>query len=155
MYISFDPANPAMRAVAAVAVAVMLVSGCASQAQLSSTTGTTLVQTGTVVDVRDVDVRGALSSGFASAVGAILGGVAGSTIGSGNGSSVAAAGGALTGGIAGQYASQQSSISKTVQVRVRMENGEEQVHQAESGSVFKVGDTVRVTATNSGTQVSH
>ena len=152
---SFDPANRALHAGATVAFAVMLIAGCASHTPLSSTTGTTFVRTGTVIDVRDVDVRGGQSSGWASAVGTILGAAAGSTIGSGTGNALAAVGGAIAGGIAGQYASQQSNISKTVQVRVRMENGEEQVHQAESGSVFKVGDTVRVTTTNSGTQLSH
>lgn len=155
MHISFTTSTRVVRTIVTAAAAMSLIAGCASRLPVSSTTGTTLVRTGTVVDVRDVDVRGGQASGLASAVGAILGGVAGSTIGSGTGSAVAAAGGAIAGGVAGQYASERANASRTVQVRVKFEGGEEQVYQVEPTKSFKKGDVIHVTTTTSGTQLSH
>lgn len=137
---------------------VLLLSSCAST-QPSTTVmpvpQTTLVQGGTVTDVRDVTVHGRHSTGLGSVVGSILGGIAGSTIGSGNGSVAASIGGAVAGGIAGKYLEQAGSVRRSIEVTVKLDNGEQRTYSVEAIETFRVGDAVRVTTTNGISRLSH
>ena len=146
-----------MRAAALLSL-FLLLSACAST-QPSTTVmpapQTTLVQGGTVTDVRDVTMHGGHASGLGSLIGSILGGLAGSTIGSGNGSVVASIGGAVAGGIAGGYLEQAASVRRSVEVTVRLNSNEQRTYSVETGETFRIGDTVRITTTNGISHLSH
>lgn len=138
---------------------VVLLASCASQppaqSPASSTTGTILVRTGQVTDIRDVTVRGGRTSGLGSFVGAILGGVAGSTIGSGHGSTAAGIGGAVAGGMAGHQIEQSGASRSSTELTVRFDNGDVRTYSVEPGEHFRIGDTVTVTTSNGVTRVTH
>lgn len=136
----------------------LLLSACAST-QPSTTVmpapQTTLVQRGTVTDVRDVTMHDGHSSGLGSVIGSILGGIGGSTIGSGNGSVAASIGGAVAGGIVGRYLEQAGSVRRSVEVTVRLDNDEQRTYSVEAAETFRIGDAVRVTTTNGISHLSH
>lgn len=142
-------------------LSVSLLCACASQqpspSVTMSTEGTTMVRSATVVNVRDVTVRGdnSQSSGLVSFAGAILGGIAGSKIGNGSGSVAASIGGALAGGMAGQHAEQSAATHSHTEVTVRFDNGDERTYSVDPGQDFRIGDAVQVTATNAVTRLSH
>lgn len=126
---------------------ILLLAGCASPppAQPSmSTQGTTLVQTGQVTDVRDITIRGGQASGLGSFLGAILGGVAGSKIGSGTGSTVAGVGGAVAGSAAGQHVEQSGKSRRSVELTIRLDNGEERKVQVDATENYRTGDVVKI-----------
>lgn len=138
-----------------------LLCACATREPASTvamtTTGSTMVRSATVTDVRDVSVRGDKQpTGLGSFAGAILGGIAGSQIGGGNGSAAASIGGAVAGSMAGQHVEQSGGdIRNFTEVSVRFDNGEEHTYTVEPGENFRIGDTVRVTTHNSMTRVTH
>lgn len=141
----------------AMAISVLLLAGCGSPppaAPTMSTQGSTLVQTGQVIDVRDVAVRGGRPSGLGSFLGAILGGVAGSKIGSGTGSSVASVGGAVAGGMAGQRVEQSGAGRRSIELTVRLENGEERTYQVDPTEQYRAGDTVKITTSGGESRVT-
>lgn len=141
-------------------LSVSLLAACASQQPASSVTmsteGTTMVRSATVVNVRDVTVRGDSnqSSGLVSFAGAILGGIAGSKIGNGSGSAAASIGGALAGGMAGQHAEQSGATRRYSEVTVRFDNGDERTYTLDPGQDLRIGETVQVTAHNALTRIS-
>ncbi|HZW13517.1 MAG TPA: glycine zipper 2TM domain-containing protein [Noviherbaspirillum sp.] len=120
-----------------------------------STQGTTLVQTGQVINVRDVTVRGGRPSGLGAFAGAILGGVAGSRIGAGHGSTAASIGGALAGGMVGQRVEESAASDSKTEVTVRLDSGEIQTLSVEPGAIFRIGDTVKVTTSGGVMTVTH
>jgi outer membrane lipoprotein SlyB len=125
-----------------------LLAACATteppqQGAMMSTEGATLVQGGTVTNVRDVTVRGG-GSGIGSIVGGILGGVAGSHIGGGTGSTVASIGGAVAGSMAGNQAEQTGVRSTATEVTVRLDSGEERNYRVEAGEAYRIGEPVKV-----------
>ncbi|HJV73121.1 MAG TPA: glycine zipper 2TM domain-containing protein [Noviherbaspirillum sp.] len=132
------------------------VAACASQPSqpVLSTQGSTVVQTAQVINVRDITVSGGRPSGVGAFAGTLLGGVAGSRIGSGYGSAAAGIGGAIAGGMAGQHIEQSGKIEKTVEVTVRLENGETRTYNVAPGSAFRVGDTVNVTSNGGITRIT-
>lgn len=136
---------------------VALLAGCASQQSqpAMSTQGTTLVQTGQVINVRDVTVRGGRPSGLGAFAGAVLGGVAGSRIGTGHGSTVASIGGALAGGMAGQHVEESAASNSMTEVTVRLDSGEIRTFNVEPGAAFRIGDTVKITTSGGETKVTH
>lgn len=141
-------------------LSVSLLCACASQQPSQSVTmstqGTTMVRSATVVNLRDVTVRGdgGHSSGLVSFAGAILGGIAGSKIGGGNGSAAAGIGGALAGGMAGQRAEQSAAARSFTEVTVRFDNGDERTYSVDPGQDLRIGDAVQVTAHNAVTRLS-
>lgn len=136
---------------------IALLSGCASPPSqpVNSTQGTTLVETGQVVNVRDVTVRGGRSSGIGAFAGAVLGSVAASTIGSGHGSTVASIGGALAGGMAGQHVEESAASDSKTEVSVRLDSGEIRTFNVDPGTSFRIGDTVKVTTSAGMTRITH
>lgn len=147
----------AMRALPVALLASTLLFGCASQqAQPAmSTQGTTLVESGQVINIRDITVRGGRPSGIGAFTGALLGGVAGGRIGSGHGSTIASIGGALAGGMAGQHVEESAASTSKTELTVRLESGEVRTYMVEPGANYRIGDTVKVTTTGGTSQVSH
>lgn len=134
----------------AAALSLLLLTSCASAPKepLMSTKGSTLVQTGQVINVRDVTIRGGSPSGIGSFAGAILGGIAGSKIGSGAGSTAAGIGGALAGGMAGQRIEEAGQGSSSTELTVQMDGGETRTYRVDAREPYRIGDTVRITTVN-------
>lgn len=126
-------------------------SACAARstppAPVSSTQGTSIVQTAEVTDVRDVTVRGGGSSGIGSFVGGVLGGIAGSQLGGGHGRTVAAIGGAIAGGAAGHQIEESGVVTKTTALTLRFPNGDVRTYDIGPEETYRVGDVVKVTTT--------
>lgn len=138
-------------------LSLALLAGCASPPPAQppmSTQGTTVVQTGQVTNVRDITVRGGRSTGLGSFLGAILGGVAGSKVGSGTGSSVASVGGAVAGGMAGQHVEQSGISHRSIELTVRLDNGEVRSYQVAPKEDYRTGDTVKITTTSGVSRVT-
>lgn len=136
----------------AAAVAALTLASCTSAPSsppvTASTQGVTVVQTGQVMEVKDVTRHDGRSTGLGSFIGSILGGIAGSNIGSGTGSAVAGIGGAIAGGMAGQHAEQSSSSRNSTELTVRLDNGEARTFAVAPEDNFRVGETVRVSTNN-------
>lgn len=113
----------------------------------SSTTGTTLVRTGYVTEVRDVTVHDNSSSPAAPAIGALVGGVAGSMIGSGSGRAIAAIGGAAGGSVAAKQLAKPGTTTLK-KVTVRFEDGGLQTYDVNTEEPFRVGEPVKVVNRN-------
>lgn len=127
---------------------VLLASGCASHPDVSqkmqfSPTGTSLVRTGYVSDVRDVAVRDHSRASGAPAIGALVGGAAGSLIGSGSGRMLGAISGAAGGSLAAQRLArpEESTVTK---VTVRFEDGSSEAYEADPKEAFRIGEPVKV-----------
>ncbi len=119
-----------------------------------TTQGSTLVQTGRVMNVRDITMRGGRPSGVGSFIGTIVGGIAGSKIGSGNGSTAASIGGAVAGGLAGHQVEEAGKSSSSTELTVQLDSGESRVFRVEPEEPFRVGDAVRITTVNGVSKVS-
>ncbi len=112
-------------------LAAALLAGCASPSQplppTGSTQGSTLVQKGYVIDVRDI----AFSDNRHSAVGAVAGGIAGQRIGN------------------------ASSAKSVTRLTVRFDDGDLSVYDVESSEIFRVGEPVKVITSNGNVTVAH
>jgi outer membrane lipoprotein SlyB len=128
--------------------------GCAVQQPTSSTQGTTLVQTGQVISMRDVTAGGSQSSGIGTIAGSVLGGFFGSKIGAGSGSTVAGIGGAIAGGVAGQHVERAAGTKTITELVVRLDNGDVRTYNVDPGEPFQVGDQVKVTTRNGTSMVT-
>ncbi|HJV88099.1 MAG TPA: glycine zipper 2TM domain-containing protein [Noviherbaspirillum sp.] len=139
-------------------MAATLVAACASEpprSGMSSTEGTTVVQTAEVTDVRDIKVHEGRATGIGSIIGAIVGGVAGNTIGGGDGQAIATAAGAVGGSLAGQDLEQKSSSRSSVELTLRFPNGDVHTYQVGTSETFQVGDQVKVTTNRGVTRITH
>ncbi|MGH8674925.1 MAG: glycine zipper 2TM domain-containing protein [Burkholderiales bacterium] len=98
---------------------------------------------GSVIDVREVEVKGE-----GSGVGAVAGGVAGAVIGNqfgrGGTKTVARIAGAAGGAYAGHQIEKQVRTHKRYDVIVRMEAGGERTVSYESAPTWRAGDRVRI-----------
>lgn len=138
-------------------ILTVFVLGCASQPNPDetmqfSTTGSILVRSGYVADVRDITVHDHTSSPAAPAIGALIGGVAGSLIGSGSGRAVAAIGGAAGGSIAAQQLAKPGTTSLR-KVTVRFEDGQTQTYEVGANESFQVGEAVKIVNRNGNIQL--
>jgi len=111
--------------------------------------GTTqVVEFGTVVAIREVDITGK-NTGLGAAAGAAGGGIAGSAIGQGTGNAGAILGGVLVGAVAGALAEQAMADRTGLEYTIVLENGKTvtvvQEHKKED-RVFKPGERVMVQA---------
>lgn len=138
-----------MRAAALAALAVLVLSGCASsrssdvytrdQARQEMT-----VRLGVVESVREVTMEGT-RSGVGSMAGAAIGGVAGSNLGGGKGHIVGAIIGAVAGGIAGHAIEEGATRKPALEISVRLDSGQT-IAVVQEGPLdeFRNGDRVRV-----------
>jgi outer membrane lipoprotein SlyB len=131
------------------------VTACATRSPVSSTEGTTAVQTAQVVEVRDVATAGGQTTGIGAVVGGVLGAIAGGNVGGGYGSTAAAIGGSLVGGYAGHQLEAGGTSRTSTAVTVRLENGEQHVYNPDSGDIFRVGDTVKLITNGGVTRITH
>lgn len=135
----------------------MLVLGCVSQpdspgSAQTSTTGTMLVRSGFVTEVRDVAIHDHSSSPAAPAIGAVVGGVAGSMLGSGSGRALAAIGGAAGGSMAAQQLAKPGT-SYLRKVNVRFDDGQTQSFDVGTDQNFRVGEAVKIVNRNGNIQL--
>jgi len=148
-----------LSAMAAAAVAVLVLSGCAqglgggtysrTEARRAMT-----VQFGTIESVRAVQLEGTKTP-IGSVAGAAVGGIAGSTVGGGRGQAVATVIGAVAGGLAGSALEEGATRTPGVEVTVRLDNGQFlAVVQADEGEAFRPGERVRVLRDGGATRVS-
>lgn len=148
-----------LRAVAAAAVAVLVLGGCAqglgggtysrTEARRAMT-----VQFGTIESVRGVQLEGTKTP-IGSVAGAAVGGIAGNTIGGGRGQAVATVIGAVAGGLAGSAVEERATRTPGVEVTVRLDNGQFlAVVQADEGEGFRPGERVRILRDGGTTRVT-
>jgi outer membrane lipoprotein SlyB len=136
--------------VAALAVSLSLLAGCANQSASSSvyTYGQAqreqIVRTGTVTGVRPITIQTDRSSGAGVVGGGVLGGVAGNAVGGGTGRTIATVGGAILGALAGNAIENQVGRSSGLEVTVRLDNGETRVIAQEADTPLSVGQRVQV-----------
>ena len=110
------------------AFCILALSACATpngQNQYSATDvgQSTLVEFGTIINVREVGITGK-SSGAGALAGGALGGAAASNMGNGNGQAVAVVGGVIIGAIAGAAAEQAAIDSKGIEYTIIKENAQ-------------------------------
>lgn len=142
------------------ALAVITLSGCATQQRSASVYRAgeaqreQTVRMATVESLREVTIdRG--QTGVGTGAGAIVGGVAGSSVGKGKGSVIGAVAGAVAGGIVGQAVENQSSKVPGLEITVKLDNGElRAIVQEIDGQQFKPGDRVRLLSEGGVTRVS-
>ncbi len=143
----------------ALAVAAVLVAGCASSQSGSSysrqqTRGEMSVRLGVVESVRHVNIEGSKTAAGPVA-GAIVGGIAGSNIGGGRGSTVGAVLGAVAGGVAGQAIEAGVTKKQGLEITVKLDNGQLIAVTQEADEAFHPGERVRVLSGQGATRVSH
>lgn len=80
------------------------------------------VQNGTVVEVREVEVKGK-GSGVGVVAGAVVGGLLGNQIGKGTGNTVATVGGAVAGGFAGNEVEKHVKKHTVFKTTVKLQDG--------------------------------
>lgn len=121
-----------LRAVAATAVALMLVSGCARQINPGVHKGSTVgeavrtyqgvVEAARVIQVQEGDMLE--QNGMGQVLGGVIGGLAGSEIGGGKGRAIAIGAGALLGAAAGALAEQELKKQNGMEYIVKLSTGE-------------------------------
>jgi outer membrane lipoprotein SlyB len=124
--------------------------GCAASPnarhpEIASTSGITLVETGSIVNARDVRIDDNKSAPLSPVIGALLGGVAGSMIGSGSGRAIATVGGAAGGSIAAQEVTRAGSTHLT-RITVRLDDGREATYDTAPEEAFRIGERVQITS---------
>ncbi|MGQ0652203.1 MAG: glycine zipper 2TM domain-containing protein [Betaproteobacteria bacterium] len=101
------------------------------------------VDCGTVVDVKEVEVKGEGSGGGALA-GGVIGGVIGHEVVGGRNQGVATAIGAVGGAIAGHEIEKRAKTHKRYDVAIRMEDGSTRTVHFKEAPTWRSGDRVRV-----------
>jgi outer membrane lipoprotein SlyB len=117
-----------MRKASVFVVLSLLLVGCAkqdgqNQYNYKDVGQSTLVEFGTIVNVREVGITGQ-NSGAGALVGAGVGAGAASYAGSGSGTAWAVAGGALAGAVIGAAAEQAAADGKGMEYTITKENGQ-------------------------------
>lgn len=121
----------------------------------SSTQGTTLVQRGKVLALRDVTMDGGNQPVAGGLIGGIVGGILGSTLGGGSGHTLGAIGGSVAGTVAGHEAGKVVSERRVTRLTVGFPDGSEGTYDVPTSDQFAVGDPVTVTSTNRDIRVTH
>lgn len=115
-----------MRRLVLIAAAAVALVGCQRPGQnvynYNEVGKASLVNFGTVVGVREVDVKGQ-NTGAGAAVGATAGGVAGYGLSNGGGTAAATLGGIVVGGVIGALAEQAAANRTAVEYTVTLETG--------------------------------
>jgi outer membrane lipoprotein SlyB len=98
---------------------------------------------GVVLSVKEIETEGK-GSGLGVVAGGVVGGLLGNQVGNGTGRDLATIAGAVGGAFAGNTIEKNSKKTKSYDITVKMETGEEQiVHQATAPDVVK-GDMVKI-----------
>ena len=129
---------------------ILVVAGCQRPGQnvysYSEVGKASLVNFGTIVAVREVDVQGQ-NTGAGALVGGAAGGIAGNQIGRGGGNAAATLAGVVIGGVAGALAEQAAANRKALEYTVTLQTGATitvvQDHN-EGERVLQPGDRVMV-----------
>jgi outer membrane lipoprotein SlyB len=136
----------------ALACMTLLVAGCATKGQnryaFNEVGHASLVEFGTIVNARQVDIRGQ-NTGAGAAVGGAAGGLAMSNVGRGNGNAAAILGGVVAGAIAGAVVEQAMADRVGLEYVITLQNGKTITivqDQAPGDQVFVPGDRVMVQA---------
>ena len=98
---------------------------------------------GTVSEITPIEKQGE-GSGVGAVLGGVVGGVLGHQVGSGRGRDVATVAGALGGAYVGNQVEKNKNTVVAWEVRVRLEDGTNQVMRYTTQPAFRVGDRVRV-----------
>jgi outer membrane lipoprotein SlyB len=141
-----------VRRLLACAAVLALVSGCVNQGQsryMEAEVGkASLVEFGTVVASRQVEIKGQ-QSGAGAAVGGAAGGIAMAGVGSGSGNAAAILGGVVVGAVAGAMAEQAMKDRYGVEYVITLQNGKTITivqEQIKGDVIFRAGDRVMVQA---------
>ncbi|NDL62672.1 glycine zipper 2TM domain-containing protein [Acerihabitans arboris] len=135
------------------AIAIAILSGCASNRTSSGDTFTAAqarqvhtVTYGTLISVRPITIQGGTGENAAGSIGGgVIGGFLGNTIGGGSGRSLATAAGAVGGAAAGSGIQSAANRSPGVELEVRRDDGSTIiVAQAQGTSQFFVGQRVAI-----------
>jgi outer membrane lipoprotein SlyB len=141
--------RPAALALACLAV---LLAGCATKGQnryaANEVGRASIVEFGTIINTRPVDIRGQ-NTGAGAAVGGAAGGLAMSNVGRGSGNAAAILGGVVAGAIAGAVVEQSMQDRVGLEYVITLQNGKTITivqDQAPGDQVFAPGDRVMVQA---------
>lgn len=134
---------------------VVFLAGCVTNSQsrynYDEVGRTAIVEFGTVVAVRQIDITGK-NTGTGAVVGGTTGGLIGTQIGQGNGGIAGVLGGIIVGAAAGAIAEQAMANRTGLEYTIALQNGKvvtvAQEHQKED-RVFNSGDRVMVQASGS------
>lgn len=145
---------PAVRMVAVLALAGML-AGCSTHGQSRYSERdigrSSVVEFGTVIQARQVDIRGE-TSGLGWMAGAAAGGIALSGVGQGSGNAAAILGGVIAGALLGSMAEQSMSNRVGIEYIVTLANGTTVTivqDQPPEDRVFQAGNRVMVQTSGS------
>ncbi len=144
---------------AACAIVIATVSGCATQSSSSAvyksseTQREQSVRMATVEAVRKVMIQRD-SKGIGVLGGAVVGGIAGSTVGGGKGADIGTVLGAIGGLVAGQAIENQANQREGLEITVKYDNGDTRIIVQEADVDVKPGDRVRVVSGGGVTRVS-
>lgn len=135
-------------------VICLVLSGCASSLSGSSYSRSDArrvqtVRTGTVINVRQVEIEGT-RSGVGAISGGAMGAVLGSFVGAGRGNVLAIVGGGLAGAAAGAAAEEGITRQPGLEITVKMDNGETIAIVQSADERFEPGDTVTVLVQSDG-----
>lgn len=139
-------------------LATLILGGCASglgsrDYSRNQARSVQQVQTGVVVDVRNVNIEGTKTP-IGTGAGAVVGGLAGSQLGRGNGSIAGAVLGAVAGGFAGSAVEEGVTRQKGLEITVRLDSGRTIAVTQGADEYFRPGDRVRVLSEGSTTRVT-
>lgn len=98
---------------------------------------------GTVSEITPIEKQGE-GSGVGAVLGGVVGGVLGHQVGSGRGRDAATVAGALGGALVGNQVEKNKNTIVSWEVRVRLEDGTNQVMRYTTQPAFRVGDRVKV-----------
>lgn len=143
--------SPLSRAglLAACAVLITAVAGCATQSSSSAvyksseTQREQTVRMATVEAVRKVMIQRD-SKGLGVVGGAVVGGIAGSTAGKGKGADIGTVLGAIGGMVAGQAIENQANQREGLEITVKYDNGDTRIIVQEADVDVRPGDRVRI-----------
>lgn len=145
--------------IAACAISVAALSGCATQSSSSAvykssdTQREQSVRMATVEAVRKVMIQRD-SKGIGVVGGAVVGGIAGSTAGRGKGADIGTVLGAIGGMVAGQAIENQANQREGLEITVKYDNGDTRIIVQEADVDVRPGDRVRIVSGGGVTRVS-
>lgn len=123
--------------VLALALALLLVAGCATTPSAPSGTGT-------VVSIRETQETSTGASIVGAVGGALIGGLIGSQFGGGSGQTIATAVGSIGGSMAGSAVANHAGAEPVWDIVVRFDDGIERVVRVRDRPTVRPGDKVSV-----------